>query len=413
MRSKELRARRAQIIENARALLNGETVTDEQIAQFDAMMAEADTLQGQIDRIERSDAASADLAQQIAARGERAGIGADEQNDRDQRAARVFSAWLRGGIEGVAAADRDHAQAQIGRGSQVFQAAQATSPGAAGGYLVPPAYVEQLIIELKAYFQALNLFEEIRTDTGAPIQWPTNDDTSRRAKIIGENTQIGTGQMVFGTTALNAFLYATDAILVSWSLMQDSATDLDAFIRQRLAEAFSRTLADHLTTGTGNGMPQGLATAALSGVSGSGSAITYDNLVDLEHSIDPAYRTGAVYMFNDTTLREMRKLKDAQGRPLWNPSTTVGAPDTFAGSAYVINQSLPNIGAGASPVLYGNFSNYKFRIVRDVTIVRLNERYADYLQTGFFGYARFGGGLPSRTSSIKALTFPAAANGGG
>lgn len=410
MRSKDLRAKRATLIEDARALINGETVTPEQNAQFDGMMAQADDFMRQIERIERSDAAAAELAQQIAARGERSGIGADEQQARDERAARVFSAWLRGGIDGIATDDRTHAQERISLGSQVFQAAQGTSPGSAGGYLVPPAYIEQLIVELRSYFSALNLFEEISTDTGAALQWPTNDDTARRAKIIGENTQIGQGNLTFGTAALNAFLYATDAILVPWTLMQDSFIDLDAFIRGRMAEAMGRTLADHLTSGTGTGQPQGLVTAAPSGVTVSGTTVSYDNLVDLQHSVDPAYRTGSVFMFNDLTLGALRKLKDGQGRPLWNPSVAVGQPDTFAGSPYVINQSMSDIGAGNSPILFGNFSNYKFRVVRNFSIVRLNERYADYLQTGFFGYGCFGGGLPTRTSSIKALTM--AASGG-
>lgn len=402
MRSKTLRAQRAKLISDASALINGENVTPEQTTQFDAMMTEADKIKGQIDRIEAAEAANAELAQNIAVRADNNGIGTDEQRDREAREIRVFGAWLRGGVDGISAEDRAFATAQVQRGAD-FQAAQGTQPGTAGGYLAPPQFMEQLLVALKSYFTGLNLFSEIRTGTGADITWPTNDDTASRARIIGENQQIGTKDLTFGTTSLKAFLYATDAVLVPWTLMQDSFLDLDAFLRSAFATRFGRTLADDLTIGTGSGMPQGVCTAATVGVTTNALTITNDDIIDLQHSVNKAYRQGAVFMMNDASFKVLRKLKDAQGRPLWSQSLETGAPDTFAGANIEINESMPDIAKGNKAVLYGNFSNYKFRIVKDMSVVRLNERYADYLQTAFFAYGRYGGGLPTNAAAIQAL----------
>ncbi|MEW9274405.1 phage major capsid protein [Gluconobacter oxydans] len=412
MRSKELRAKRAKLISDARALINGETVTAEQNAQFDAMMAEADELKARIDRIETAEAAEAELAGQIAARGEHEGRGADEQRDRETQEVRVFGAWLRGGMDNLSGEDRVFALNQARLGTE-FRAAQSTQTGQAGGYLVPPLFADQLLVALKSYFTALNLFDEIQTATGAPLPWPTNDDTASRAKIIGENTTIGTSDLKFGISSVLAYLYATDAVLVPWTLMQDSFLDLDAFLRTALATRFGRTLADDLTNGTGTNMPQGVCTAAGVGFTTGTVDIGYDDIIELIHSVDPAYRQGATFMFNDGVHKVLRKLKDLEGRPLWSPAVAAGAPDTFAGYAMNINQSMPGVGAGNKAMLFGNFQNYKFRNVKGMSVVRLNERYADSLQTAFFGYGRYGGGMPTPGAAIKALQTGTAAPAGG
>jgi len=107
--------------------------------------------------------------------------------------------------------------------------------------------------------------------------------------------------------------------------------------------------------------------------------------------VDPLYRSNARFMFNDSTLEAIKKLTfgDADGRPLWQPSVAVGAPDTIEGKPYVINQSMANIGASAASVLFGDFSYYFIREVADWRLVRLNERYAEKDQVGFTLFARY------------------------
>ncbi|MFT8944410.1 MAG: phage major capsid protein [Acetobacter pasteurianus] len=410
MKSKELRAKRAKLVEDARALTNGDTMTAEQAAQFDAMMAEADQMKAQIDRIERAEDAERTLAQGVANRADDNGTSPDEQEDEERRHKRVFASWLLGGINSLTGEDRDYVVKRMSAAQSQFKNdANGTGTGPAGGYLVPPAFSDQLLVALKDYFSALDLFDEVATATGADLPWPTNDDTSRRARIIGENNQIGQAPMLFGQSVLKAFLYATDAVLVPWTLMEDSFIDLDAFITTALGTAFGRTLADDLTNGTGNGMPMGVATAAAAGPTSVGDAIAFEDIMELKHSVNRAYRTGAVFMMNDNTVKSLALLKDNEGRPLWIPSLQVDCPDVLAGFPIAVNESMVDVAAGSAPILFGNMKNYKFRVTKQVSIVRLNERYADYLQTGFFGYARFGGGLPSAAQPIKKLVMKAAA----
>ena len=141
--------------------------------------------------------------------------------------------------------------------------------------------------------------------------------------------------------------------------------------------------------------------------SAAGAAVSYDDLVNLYHSLDPAYRASARFMFNDDTLKVLKKLKDSQGRPLWMPGVVSGEPDAILGKPYTINQSMANVALNSVSVLFGDFSKYVIRKAKGTTVLRLNERYADFLQVGFVGFNRQSGHVIN-SGAIKKLTQAAA-----
>jgi HK97 family phage major capsid protein len=132
-------------------------------------------------------------------------------------------------------------------------------------------------------------------------------------------------------------------------------------------------------------------------------------LVNVYHAVDPAYRQrpSAKYMFNDTTLKVIRLLVDGSSRPLWQPGISAGFgtgfPPTILDKEYVINSDMPNMAASAYAVLFGDLKSYKLRrVAGGVTVMRLVERYAEFLQVGFLAFVRFDGQL------IDAGTHPVA-----
>src|SRR5690606_18448224 len=97
------------------------------------------------------------------------------------------------------------------------------------------------------------------------------------------------------------------------------------------------------TIGTGTGQPEGIVTASSVGkTAASATAVTFDDLNHLVHSVDPIYREGGKcgFMFNDLTLRGLKDLKDSQSRPIWLPGYEAGAPDRIHGFGYTINQHM-------------------------------------------------------------------------
>src|SRR5690606_24157164 len=159
----------------------------------------------------------------------------------------------------------------------------------------------------------------LSTGSGNPINYPTTDATSEEGEIVGQNAAVTAADFAFGVKSLGAFKYSSKSVAVPFELLQDAVIDLDAHIVQRLAQRLARITNKHFTVGVGTTQPTGVATAASVGVTAaSATAFTYDELIDLEHSVDPAYRQSGVcrFMFHDTVLKALKKLKDDQKRPI-------------------------------------------------------------------------------------------------
>jgi HK97 family phage major capsid protein len=233
------------------------------------------------------------------------------------------------------------------------------------------------------------------TDNGATLPMPTFNYTAVKATIIGEGSSFTTDSSTpFGVANLGAYTYRSPMLPVSWEFLQDSAFG-EGFIADALGRSVAWALNDHATNGTGTSQPRGVITDAVSGkvgTTGQTVSVIYDDLVDLVHAVDPAYRRGALFMMHDSSVKVVRKIKDSSGRPIWLPGYESGVgvniPDTLLGYAYKVNQEMPVMAANAKSILFGEFKKYKIRIVRDVTMIRLVERYADLGQVGFGMFMR-------------------------
>lgn len=260
----------------------------------------------------------------------------------------------------------------------------------AGAATIPDSFITNLELAMLQFGGVRAAAEILRTETGEEMTWPTANDTGNKGRRIGANTAVATN--VDPTTAQvkwNAYKYTSDAVLVPYELLEDSAFDLASMLGTMLGERLGRITADENTTGTGNSMPYGIVTRATTFGAAGASAITYDDLVKLEHSVDPAYRNDAAYMMHDSILLLVRLLKDSTGVPLWVSNIRDGVADRFNGRPYFINQSMDSTAAsGKKTVLFGQFSKFKIREVKGIRLYRLQERYRDSDQDGFVAFLR-------------------------
>jgi HK97 family phage major capsid protein len=241
------------------------------------------------------------------------------------------------------------------------------------------------------------------------------DDTANVGELLAENVAAAAQDVVFSQIILKAYKYSSKIVLVSMELLQDSFFDIGTILRDLLAERIGRITNTHFTTGTGSGQPQGVVTGSglgKTGAAGQTTTIIYDDLVDLEHSIDPLYRPGSIFMMSDSALKVIKKLKDSSGRPIWQPgadaSLQVGqaAFNNIMGYPYVINQDIAVPAINAKSVLFGNFSKYIVRDVREFTLLRLEERYAEFGQVGFLAFTRSDGRFIN-AAAVKHYVHPA------
>ena len=410
MRIKALRSQRAGIVADARKLLEKDNATAEDMAQFDAMMASADALERQIAGLERAEAVEASLAVHRDAVLVATGVSPDAQAADLAREKRIMVAWLSGRVHNLSDEDRAVMTRRV-NDTAGFQNAAGTGTAAGGGYTIAPEFQRELLIAMKAFGGVRGAARTIETATGAVLPWPTMDDTSNVATIVGENTPgVPAPDLAFGSVSMQAWMYRSGYLLISLELLQDSAFDFDGLIRDAMAMRFARGQNAHFTNGSGVGQPQGIAVAAVigkTGAAGQTASVTYDDLVDAQHSVDPAYRAGACWMMHDSSIKVLRKLKDTIGRPLWEDAdaglATMGSTvGTLMGAPVIVNQDMPVMAAGAKSILFGNFKNYLIRDVMGLRITRLNERFAENGQVGFIGFQRTDGRLISAAQPVKA-----------
>jgi HK97 family phage major capsid protein len=187
-------------------------------------------------------------------------------------------------------------------------------------------------------------------------------------------------------------------VKVSFQLLNDSAFDLGAFLPRKFGQRLGRAVNAHFTNGTGGGtQPTGLIpnlVVGKTGTTGQTLSVIYDDLIDLIHSVDPAYRGNARFMLNDLSVRVVRKIKDSTGQPIWQPGMQNGVPDSLLGYPLTVNQDVPVMAANAKSIAFGDFQQaYVIRQVQGVQTMRFDERFADALQVGFLAFARYDGNV--------------------
>lgn len=415
-----MRERRDQLARTLHNLVDKDKTPEwkpEHQASYDQAMAEIADIDAQI---KRHNDVTAAIGTAVADRGQ---ISDDMREQftrtpgahRNQEESRALRAYLSGGMLNLAPEDMNRMRARqsgdIANAMRLPQAAMSTTTPAEGGYTVATEYYRQLAEAQKAFGGIRNVATIIQTGTGAQMNFPTADATSEIGEIVGQNAAAALGETTFGNISLDVYKYSSKKIAVPFELIQDSMFDIEGYINGLLAIRLGRITAAHFTTGTGTSQPRGIVTAAAvgkTGTTGQTTSVIYDDLVDLEHSVDPVYRAGAGvgYMLHDSSLKVVRKIKDTQGRPIFVPGyeqgNPGGAPDRLLGRPIFISQEMPTMAANAKSILFGDFSRYMIREVMDLTLFRMAD--SNFIlngQIGFVAFNRQGGNMIDVGGAVK------------
>lgn len=371
--------------------------TEENQATYDALLAEIDAAKAQIDNIQKL--ANALTQEEATEEADAAAHNARNKHPAIAKSRQLFAKWLKGGDKAMSAQD----WADI-------RATMSTTTGSEGGYTVQTDIAKTVADALKEYGGIRSVATVIQTEMGNPMSFPTSDGTSEIGELIPENTSANDQDPTFGTLALNVFKFSSKVIAVPIELLQDSSVDIEAFVLKRITDRLGRITNQIFTTGNGTAQPRGILTGSVLGVTGAAgqtTTITYDDLIDLVHSVDPAYRMSSQcgFMLHDSTMREIRKLKDDSGRPVFMPGydgLADAMPDTILGYPVTINQDMPVMAASAKSVLFGDMSRYYVRDVLQNTLHRFEDSaYAKKGQVGFLAWARSGGNLIDVGGAVK------------
>lgn len=417
-RIKELREKQATIVTEARERLDQiSATTDEARAkeletQHDAAMAEHDRLEKLIEREEKVTALEKRGEEERAKKrpisgGEGEGRGQDEGAALEYR--HVFHKFISCGGDPSELSSEERAVLKAGVQAKAEFRTQVTGTTTAGGYTVPTELANEIIKSMKAWGPMYDedICTAMTTASGNPIKIPTVDDTAVTAAKHTEGAAVadtGDKDVTFGQKSLDAYVYDTEFVRFSMELAQDSVFNMETLLGGLLGERLGRIANSELTVGAGSTTPNGIVTASTLGVTSvATAAITYDEIIDLVHSVDPAYRTSPKvrFMFNDSTLSALRKLKDSENRYIWTAGDVQnGIPGTILGYRYSINQAMASLAAAKKVMLFGDFGKYFVRKVGSPVIGVLRERF--WPDLGIAGLIRFDGELGD-TAAVKHL----------
>jgi HK97 family phage major capsid protein len=365
----------------------GEFTAEDQ-AVYDNSMKDIDTIDAKILRINAmnekiaADTRTNDVAELSAKKG----------HDQKDTGLSVYAKWLKGGDRALN--ENDWA---------TIRNTMSTTTNSEGGFTVDSVVAAQVIDALKEFGGMRQVSTVISTSGHGLLSFPTSDGTAEVGEIIAENTTATDLDPSFGTVSLPVYKFSSKVATVPFELLQDSSVDIEAFVQDRLNTRLGRVTNQMFTTGTGSSQPNGIATAATIGVTAANStsqvtAVTFDSLIATQHSLDPAYRRSAGWMFADSTLRVIRQLKDGQNRPIFIPgyenNVPGGMPDTLLGAPVYINQDVAAMAASVKSILFGDFSGYYIRDVMNVEMFRFTDSaFTKKGQVGFLAWMRSGGNL--------------------
>ncbi|SFW18025.1 phage major capsid protein [Selenomonas ruminantium] len=383
----ELRTKRAQLWEGAKAFLDSHTDKDgklsaEDAAAYDKMEADVVALGKDIERMERQMAIDAELAKPTsepivnkpaAKMPEKTGRAADEYR-------KAMLAAIRSNFRNV---------------SNVLQEGVDTD----GGYLVPEEYDSRLIDVLNEECIMRNLGTKITTSGERKINIAA---TKPAASWIEEGGALSFGDATFDQIIMDAYKLHV-AIKVTEELLYDAAFNLESYIIQQFGKAIANAEEDAFLNGDGNHKPTGLLTTAQTGVTTSGASITADDLIELVYKLKRPYRKSASFIVNDQTLAAIRKLKDANQAYMWQPSYQMGEPDRLLGYPIHTTPFMPTAEAGKAALVFGDYSYYNIGDRGARSIQELRELFAGNGMIAFVMKERVDGKLilPEAVQMLK------------
>ncbi len=283
------------------------------------------------------------------------------------------------------------------------------APNSAGGFTVPREFMAQLV-EYRTHFGVIRQVSNTFSTTGGQTMDLPLLTGRGAAGWTNEAAAYNETDEVFGSVVFGAHKM-TRIVQVSEELLQDSAFDIGGLLARRFGQSLAVLENTSFITGDGSGKPTGITNAAglATGKTTSGAtAITFDEVIDLIHSVTAPYRSPeSKFIMADSTVSYLRKIKTGVAsdlRYIWQTSAEAGVPDRLFGYPVFIDPDMPAIATGNDTIAFGDFSQaYWIRDAGPIQIKRLDERYADTGQVGFLCSARVDGKVVDN-GAAKLLT---------
>ena len=378
----ELKQLRAKLIKEMRDILDvatseGRSLSAEETQKYDRIEADVDGHTSTVDRLEKQSRAESTIKETVSearstykAMTKVDRVGSDEYRN-------AFNKYMR-----------------YGSNALVGEEARTLTEGtdSEGGYLTETILERRLVEGLADNNIMRSISTVVNTTSDRNISVL---DTVGDAAWLAESGTYAPVDTSFSQVSLGAYKAST-LMLISEELLQDSVFDLTTFVSQIFSRRLGELEEAAMIAGTGSGQPTGAVNGASTGHTLSTiNTWTADDLLDFQYSLKRQYRRNGSFIFNDASIKDIRKLQDANDHWIWQPSMRDGEPDRLLGnpiySSY--DMAVPSDDPSSKCGLFGDFRMAYYIADRGATsFQRLNELYAVSAgAVGFRAYRRVDG----------------------
>lgn len=359
---KALMERREELRQNMETLVNTadtecRAMTEEETAQFDAAESEIRAIDATIEREERTRGVS----------------NLPAPTDAEERAAAEESAFV------------DYV---MGRVSEL-RAGEQNLTMANNGAIIPTSIADRIVTAVRDRCPILSgaTIYRVNGTLKVPVWGKANTTHDIAVGYQTEFTELTADSGKFTSVDLSGYL-AGALTLIGNSVENNSVFNVTDFIINQMAEEIALFLEKELLNGT-----SGKATGALSTptavTAASATAITADELIELQAQVKQVYQANACWTMAPETFTSLKKLKDSNGRYLLQDDVTGEFPYRLLGKPVYLSDNMPKLAAGASAVLYGDYSGLSVNLREDISIQVLREKYATQHAIGVVAWFEF------------------------
>lgn len=348
-------------------------------AQMDALVSAADTEQRAMsaEEISAFDAAEEEIRS------------IDETLDREERARRAAREPERRDDTGAEAEERAFADYVLGRANELRTGEQNMTMGN-NGAIIPTTIANRIIkaVRDRCPILAGATIYNVKGTLKVPVWGKANTTHDIAVGYQSEFTELTADSGAFASVDLGGYL-AGALTLIGRSVENNGAFSVVDFIVEQMAEEIAVWIEGQLLTGTGASAAQGALNTTTSMTAASSTAITADELIELQAKIKQAYQGKACWTMNPATFTAIKKLKDSNNRYLLQDDVTGEFPYRLLGKPVYLSDNMPAIAASAKAVLYGDYSGLSVNFRENISIEVLREKYATQHAIGVVSWFEF------------------------
>lgn len=264
------------------------------------------------------------------------------------------------------------------------------------GVIVPISIAKRIIEEVRDIVPFLQLADVIPTNGKLSVPVYGEDSTNYiNADYVDEGEDLTDNIGKFTSVDLTGYVIGALS-LVSKKLVNNTDFDIVSFVVRKIAEALAEKLEKEFVIGTSSKIT-GITSTTKTTETAAATAITYDEIVSLKHSLKQRFRSKGVWIMNPTTYTAICKLKDGNGQQYFKEDEYM-----ILGNKVIESDSMPEIAAGNKSIIFADLSGYTIKATKSVEVQVLIEKYATKYMIGVVGYGEYDGKITDK-KKIAAL----------